>query len=159
MKVKFQHEKMKLLIARVSGVYNIYDEKNKTWDKKYTKGSFKINKPELYNEVLEKIVTLKPLRRYVYDFAFREGTIHDMLSVRGRSKLEEIGYDCYLPAYLIFETKNGIIDQALPGNPRYKKPIEMEGKIFFYSPEMKHSFRVKDKKVLSEIDKCYLENQ
>ncbi len=51
-KIRFEKHQMKLLVTRISGIYEIFNDKKKEWSREANDGSFKINNPKIYDELL-----------------------------------------------------------------------------------------------------------
>lgn len=154
MKVRFKHNNLKVFSTRISGKFNIYSEAKKEWNKKLTKGSFKINKysddfAPLYDKILEKITELKSIPLYTYRKHFFAEFDDDW-------RYYNYGDD-FIHGNLIFTIENGIVKDAEVNNPKerlyYYTTDKFGDNPHYHIDFSSYSFNPKNRNELSELPK------
>jgi len=113
--VRFKHGHLKILVTRISGFFNIYSEEKQCWDKKVTRGSFKIKNERIYDATLEKINAMKGAYEYkIY--------LYDLLRAY-HHQFKELAYQPTSPhlveeGYIVFEVNKGVVVNVDVSNPK-----------------------------------------
>lgn len=145
MKIRFQHENLKVSTTQISGKFNIYSRSEGQWDKKLTKGSFKF--ADMYvmytcDQVLEKISQMKPLNLYMCSDRFTEAIrVHEP---------DSVGYPLTIPSFIIFNIISGkvIKEEIEIRNPEPKKPLRTsDDDLYFYLPKNEQKIKLEDEEV------------
>ena len=137
MKIRFRHRNLKILVTRISGMFNIC-KSDGTWDKKLTRGSFKVTEKPIYDKILEQITEIQDQVLYELESSGLQRQAQQQVplalpAIRVNAGLRG-GYENSLPAYIVFEISNGIVIDVSVKNPSIKPPIKLRsGNIYFYA--------------------------
>jgi len=161
-KVRFLHRNLKILVTRISGLFNIYSEEKKAWDKKFTKGSFVIDK-SMYDDILEEIAKMQNV--YLYEVTI-DTISRNSKKIRAKKHIPCLDTDGYIPdlthfglpfrklSYMIF----AIYDGEVGGRGTYadipkidKPPIVYKDKIYLYLYENDMAVEIDDDATVRSI--------
>jgi hypothetical protein len=64
MKVRFRYNDVKILVTRISGDFQIYDDDEKRWTTGFSKGSFKITNKNIYDDILKILIRVDKEKKF-----------------------------------------------------------------------------------------------